>query len=113
MGQKAVNAGDSYIVDVLNVVAHQFGGDYGFFGDGDVAGSRRHDHDYSLAVTLAITLERDGSCQRTILGLPLVISERSDDGGVLFFGGARGENIAAVGGEAREDSGDLGWRFAL
>jgi len=34
VGQQAVDAGDSHVVDVLDVVAHQFGGDYGFFGYG-------------------------------------------------------------------------------
>jgi hypothetical protein len=115
--QQAVDAGDSYVIDVLNVVAHEFGGDHGFFGYGDVAGSRRDDHDYSLAVTLAIALEGDRFCQGTVLGLVLMIrgcgvSECGEDGGVLFFGGTRGENVAAVGGQAEEDGGYLGWRFA-
>jgi hypothetical protein len=38
--------------------------------------------------------------------------ECGGDGGVLVFGGSRGEHIAVVGGQAAEDAGYLGWRFA-
>jgi hypothetical protein len=112
MGQQAVNAGDSYVIDVLNVVAHQFGGDYGFFSYRNVAGSGGHDHDYALAVLLAIALENDGARQWTILWAMHVAGEFGGYGGVLFFGGSRGQHVAAVGGEADEDVGYLGWRFA-
>jgi hypothetical protein len=42
-----------------------------------------------------------------------MVSECGGDGGVLFFGGSRGQHVAAVGGEAAEDAGDLTGRFAL
>src|ERR1017187_271997 len=109
MRQQAVDAGDSNVVDMLNVVAHQFRGDDCLFGDRDVAGSRGHDHDDALAVLLAITLERDGPRQRTELRL----GYGGGDGGVLFLGGARGRHVAAVGGEPAEDFGHLTRRFAL
>src|SRR5208282_2145318 len=94
MGQQAVNAGYSYVVDVLNFVAHQFGGDHCLFGDRDVAGTCGHDHDHSLTALLAIAFEDDGTGEGTIL------CSRNDGGdcGVLFFGGSRCEHVAAVGG---------------
>jgi hypothetical protein len=107
-----VNARDSDVVDVLDVVAHQFRGDDGFFGDRDVTGSGGDDYDHALALRLAITLENDGASEWTILWLGHIVSECGGDGGVLFFGGTRGEDVAAVGGEAGEDVGDLAGRFA-
>src|SRR5580658_4091994 len=117
MGQQTVDAGYSYVIDVLNFVAHQFGGDYGFFGYGNVAGSGGDDYDYSLAVAMTVALEDDGSGQGTILGLArsfllgillgffLSISECFGYGGVLLLGGASRQHVAAVGGQAREDFG--------
>src|SRR5208337_5606081 len=112
MGEKAVNAGDSYVIDVLNVVAHQFGGDDCFFSYRDVAGSGRDDYDYALAAPLAIALEHDGARQGTIFRAAHMVGECGGYGGVLFFGGTGGEHVAAVGGEAGEDGGHLGWCFA-
>jgi hypothetical protein len=89
-----VDASDSYVVDVLNFVAHQFGGYYCFFGDWDVAGSRGDDYDHAFAVPFAIALEHDGSRQWTIF----CAGRGGGYGGVLFFGGPRGEHVAAVGG---------------
>jgi hypothetical protein len=112
MGQQAVNAGDSYVIDMLNVVAHQFGGDYGFFSYRNVAGSGGHDHDYALAVLLAIALQDDGSRQGTILRAARIFGEGGGYGFVLFFGGTRGQDVPAVGREAGEDGGYLVGRFA-
>src|ERR1019366_910330 len=109
MGQEAVDAGDSYVVDVLDAVAHQFRGDDRFFGYRDVAGSRRHDYDHSLALFLAVALEHDGPRQGTILGA----GQGGGYGGVLFLGGAGCQHVAAVGGEAGEDVRYLAGRFAL
>src|SRR4029077_1195154 len=52
MRQEAVDACDSDIIDMLNVVAHQFRCDDCFFRDGDVAGSCGHDHDHALPCSL-------------------------------------------------------------
>jgi len=113
MGKQAVNSGDSYVVDVLDVIAHQFRGDDCFFGYGDVTGSGGYDHDHALAVRLAVALEDDGASEWTIVGLGHMVSECGGDGGVLFFGGSCGQHVAAVGGEAGEDVGYLAGRFAL
>jgi hypothetical protein len=108
-----VNSGDSYVIDVLDVITHQLRGDDCFFGYWDVTGSGGHDHDHALAVRLAIALEDDGAREWTIVGLGPMVSECGGDGGVLFFGGSRGQHVAAVGGEAGEDFSHLAGRFAL
>jgi len=61
VGEEAVDAGDSDIVEMLDAVAHEFGGDDGFFGDGDVAGAGGDNRDHALAVELAVAVEGDGS----------------------------------------------------
>src|SRR5208337_2023251 len=124
MRQQAVDAGDSDVVDVLNIVAHQFGGDDCLFGYRDVAGSGGDDHDHALAAPLAITLEHDGASQGTILCAVClvgqiagqifgrIVGQGGGDGGVLFFGGAGREHVASVEGEAAEDARYLAGRFA-
>src|ERR1035438_6419380 len=97
---------------MLNVVAHQFRGDDCFFGDRDVAGSRRDDYDHAFAVLLAVALENDGTSQGTILCEVDIVGQYGGDGGVLFLGGSRCQHVAAVGREAAEDVGDLLRRFA-
>src|ERR1700674_2946199 len=93
MRQKAVDARDSDVIDMLNVIAHQFRGADRFFGDGDVAGSGGHDHDHSLAVPLAITLEYDSASDWPIL----CQVDSGGDGGILFLGSPSREHVAAVG----------------
>ena len=80
--QQAVNAGDSNVVDVLDIVAHQFRGDDGFLGDRNVTGSGGYDYDHALAVLFAVAFEDDGACQRAIL----CFLNLSGDGGVLLLG---------------------------
>src|SRR6266446_6742797 len=109
MRQQAVDARDSDVINMLNVIAHQFRGDDRFLGYRDVAGSRRHNYDNALAVSLAITLEHDGASDWAILCQ--VYS--GGDGGKLFLGGSRRQYVAAVSGQAAEDVGDLARRFAL
>src|SRR5258708_10958936 len=96
MRQQAVDASDSDVIDMLNVIAHQFRGDDRFFGDWDVAGSRRHDHDHALAVSLAITLKHDGASQGTILRSMLGQVYSGGDGSILVPGGPRRQHRAAV-----------------
>ncbi len=107
MGEKAVNASDSYVVEMLDAVAHEFGGDDGFFGYGNVAGSGGDDRDDAFAVALAITLERDGSGQRAVFGF----GDLGGDGFVLLFGGASGEDVSSMLGKTGEDGGNLSGRF--
>src|SRR6266852_9470714 len=113
MRQKAVDARDSDVIDMLNVVAHQFRGDDCFFGDRDVAGSSGHDHDHALAVQLAIALEHDGASDWPILWPILCQVHSGGDGGILFLGSPGREHVAAVGRQASEDVRHLARRFAL
>ncbi len=84
---------NSNVVNVLDVIAHQFRSDHCLLGNWDITGSRRHDDNDSLALLLSITFENDGACQRTILRVVF-------DGGdrvVLFLSGSGSENVAAHG----------------
>jgi hypothetical protein len=109
MGEEAVDAGDSYVIDMLNVVAHHFRGDYSLFGYRDVAGASGDDDDDSLAVLFAIALEHDGASE----GTKLRSGHSGGDGCVLFLSGTGREHIAAMCGQAAEDFGNLARRFAL
>src|SRR6202521_5310206 len=117
MRQQAVDARDSDVIDMLNVIAHQFGGDDRFLGDRDVAGSRGHDHDHALAVPLAIALEHDGASDWAILWTifwTIFCPVRSGgDGGILFLGSSGRQHVTAMGGQAVEDVRHLARRFAL
>src|SRR5258706_3357639 len=113
MRQQAVYARDSDVIDMLNVIAHQFRGDDRFFGDRNVAGSRRHDHDHALAISLAITLEHDGASQGTILRSMLGQVYSGGDSSILFLVGPRRQHVATVSGQAVEDFRYMARRFAL
>jgi hypothetical protein len=109
MRQQAVDARDADVIDMLNVIAHQFRGDDCFLGDRDVAGSGGYDHDHAFAVPLAITFEHDGARQRPIFGQ----AHSGGDGSILFLGGSSCQHIAAMGCEAGEDVSYLSRRFSL
>src|ERR1700687_2615828 len=121
MRQQAVDARDSDVIDMLNVIAHQFRGDDRFLGDRDVAGSGGHNHDHALAVSLAIALEHDGASDCaifwpmlwTILCTILCQVHSGGDGGKLFLGSSGRQYVAAVSGQAGEDVRHLARRFAL
>jgi hypothetical protein len=131
MGEETVDAGDSDVVDVLDAVAHEFSGDDGFFGDGDVAGSGGEDGDGAVSAEFAGVVEGDGSGEGVVLRLGsvvptfrkarnvghplfiLVFMEGGGDGFELGFGGAGGQDVVAVGGEADKDFGDLCGSFSL
>ena len=122
MGEEAVDAGDSDVVEVLDAVAHEFGGDDGFFGDGDVAGAGRDDEDGAFALAFlggrAIAMEGDATGKRAVfekvgVGGVLALGEGGEDFVELFLGGARGEDVGFVLGEVDENVGDLPGRLAL
>ncbi len=56
IGEKAVDSGDADVVEVFDLVAHEFGGHDRFFGYGDVAGSRGNHGDGSFAVGVGVAL---------------------------------------------------------
>ncbi len=100
------------VVDHFDGVAHRFGGDLRFFGDGYVAGACRYDGDLSFAVRGLVAEEADsarsgevftaregcqhcrrhcgrGSCDQDIA---LVIEEPGRNGDNLFGGLAHGKD---------------------
>ena len=103
VGQQAVNAGDADVVEMLDFVAHEFGGDDGLFGHRDVAGSGGDDGDDALAIFRGIALQNDGAGEVAIFGGANFFLHS----GKLLFVGARGQDVAAVFGEAGENSCDL------
>jgi hypothetical protein len=109
VGEETVDAGDSDVVEMLDAVAHEFGGDYGFFGDGDVAGAGGDYRDHSFAVELAVAVEGDGSGERAVDGF----GDLGRYSVKLFFSRARGQDIAFVLGQLRENLRHLGGSLAL
>ncbi len=63
VGQQAMDAGDADVVVMLDIVAHDFGGDDNLFGDWDVTGAGRNYGDDALAVFRGITLQNDGAAR--------------------------------------------------
>ncbi len=65
VGEEAVDAGYSYVVEVPDPIAHELGGDYRFFGYGDVAGSGGDYGDGAFGVSFsgdqAVALEGDAA----------------------------------------------------
>jgi hypothetical protein len=94
-----MNAGDAYVGNELDGVAHEARGDHGFFGYGQIAGSGADHGDGSLAGNSGRLGERDGTCCLVELGAGF----DGDDGFKHFASGASGENIAAGLGHAGED----------
>jgi hypothetical protein len=64
---------------------------------------------HSLAVPFAVALQNDGAGERTVFRL----GRNRRHGGVLFLRGARGQDVAAVRGQAFENSRDLEGSFPL
>src|SRR5271169_5208853 len=98
-----MNAGDADIVEVFNLVAHHFGGDDGLFGDRDVAGSGGNYSDNALAIFRGIALQNDCPGEVAIFGSADFFLYRRK----LFFADARGQDVAAMLGQAGENSRDL------
>ena len=119
VGEKAMDAGDSDIVERLDFVAHQFGGDNRLFSDGNVAGSSGDDCDDALirlraaisAARRVVAAKGDTAGERAIFGR----GDLGRNGVELFFGGAGGEDVGVgvMGGEAGEDLRDLRGCFSL
>jgi hypothetical protein len=94
---------------MLDAVAHQFGGDYGFFGYGDVAGPGRDYGDDSFAIALAVALKGNGASQRAVFNF----GNLGGYGFVLGFGGTRGQDVSSVLSKTGEDLSDLSGRFSF
>src|ERR1700722_14700306 len=94
---------------MIGRVTHDFGRNYGFFGDGYVAGACRNHCNNSFAILFFVSLEHDGSRQVAIF--------RSADlllhGGELFFIGVGRQYVAAMLSEAGKDLRHMRRRFLL
>ena len=77
IAHQAVNAGDSDIVDGVHVIAHQFGGDLGFFRDRNIAGAGADHGDPALAVHGTVAPEADGAGERKIFGFRQLRRDRA------------------------------------
>ncbi len=94
--------------DEFDGVAHQVGGNDGFFGDGEIAGSGADDADDSLASWGGGLAEGDAAGGGVMLGA----GNGGEDGGGHFVRGAGGENVATSLGHAGEYGCDLGGSFS-
>ena len=106
-----MNAGDADIVEAVDAVAHELGGELGFFGDGNVAGAGGDDADDAFTSDLAIAFDGDGPGE--LVKFRCVVQALYGREG--FFVGAGDQNIlAGVSAEhAFGDFGDLAGRFAF
>src|SRR5580698_1839555 len=91
-----MDSGYTDVVKMLNVVAHDFGGGDGFFGHGNVTGAGGNDGDGAFSVFLVIALEDDGTRQFAIFCLADFFSYGCE----LLFGGAGGQDVTAMLGQA-------------
>ncbi len=103
-----MEAGYADVVEAGDAGVEEFGGDGGFFGDGEVAGAGAEDGDVAPGFGVGGLAEGDGSGLRVVDG--------GGDGGEDGFGGgfvgAGGEDVDAGCGHAGEDFGGLGGGFA-
>src|ERR1700689_252806 len=104
-----MNAGNANVVEMFDFVAHDFGGDDSLFGDGNVAGSGRDHGNDALAILHGVALQDNGAGEFAIFGAANFFLYR----GKLFFAGARSQDVAAMFGQACENSRDLRRRLAF
>jgi len=107
VGEQAMNSGDADVVEMLHIVAHDFGGHDGFFSDRNVAGARGNYRDRAPAMLSVIFLQYDRASHLPIFGFAHLLADRAE----LLGRGARCEDVAFVLGELLEDAGDLSRRL--
>jgi len=94
---------------MFDCVAHDFGGHDCLFSNGNVAGSGRDHRDDALAILRRVALQHDRAGEFVkFRGAHFLL-----DGGKLFFAGPRGQDVAAMFSQAREDSCNLRRRLAF
>jgi len=104
-----MNAGNSYVIEMLYPIAHEFGGSDRFFSYRDVAGAGGNYCDDPFTVAPAVAMKGYGSSFGTVDSLGNL-----DRYGVeLRFCGARGQNVAFVLCQASENLPYLGGRLAF
>jgi hypothetical protein len=107
-GQETVKASYTDVVEAGDAGVEEFGGDGGFFGDGEVAGAGADYGDVSFRFGVLGLAEGDGSGLRVVDGG----GDRSEDGFGGGFVGAGGQDVGAGCGHAGEDFGGLGGGFS-
>ena len=90
--QQAMNAGDSHVVQVLNLVAHDLRRDHCFFGDRNVAGAGGDDDDLAFAANRRVLCECDAARERVKLGFAQLALHCTK----LLFGCARRQHIVTA-----------------
>ena len=106
---QAVNAGDSDVVDGVHVIAHQFRGDLGLFGDRDIAGAGADHGNSSFAAQGAVAPEADRPGKGQIFGLRKLCGDQVG----AFAVGAGNQNILSVSQQALGDGNHLPGCLAL
>ena len=111
-----MNPGDTYVVKLIDAIAHHARGEQSFFGDWDVAGTGGNDEDQAFARDFAAALDgddpREGMKLRGARGFPVSFFHGGEDFGV----GASDQNIVPrvfLLEHGADDFGDLLRRFAF
>ncbi len=74
MFQQAVDAGDADVVEMLDAIAHEAGGEQGFFGDGNIAGAGGDHRDGAFAGDFFVAFDGDGAGERMELHFAAIFS---------------------------------------
>ena len=101
--QQAMDAGNAHVVHVLHLVAHDLRRDHSFFGNRNIAGTRRHHDDLSLAVDRLVLRQGDGARQFVKLRLAELALHRAE----LLRRNARRQHVVAVLREPAENRGEV------
>ena len=116
MLEQAMNPGNTYVVKLIDAIAHHARGEQSFLGDGNVAGTGGNDEDQAFAGDFAAALDGDdageGMKLRGARGFPVNFFHGGEDFGV----GASDENIVPrvfLLEHGADDFGDLLRRFAF
>ena len=103
-----MDAGYADVVNGVDFVAHHFGGDLGFFGDGEIAGAGADHGDHSFAARLAVAPDSQRAGGFEIFGGGMFVLNA-----VGCFGTGPGDQkIGRFGQQAMGDRGDLVRRLA-
>src|SRR6185312_3510125 len=105
---QAMDTGDADVVDGIDFVAHDFGGDLRFFGDENIAGAGADDGDASFAGYGAVAPEAD----RAGDGKMLAFRKGFEYNARGFRRGSGDENVFRTREQGARDGDDLIRRFA-
>ena len=104
MREQAVQAGDAYVVEAVDLVAIELGRQRGFFGDGQVARTGAGDDDASIAGRGGLASYEGELCVRDISQVDAVVEEFRG-AGCLFGVQARDQDALLAGIVQRFDNG--------